>query len=378
MAALDRLIGVALARRYRILGLLGVGGMGAVFRGHDMQRDEDVAIKVLRPDLSWNPEAVARFEREAEVASRLEHPNCSTVYAIGQTRTGTRWLAMPLLQGRELTTELLVPIGLPRAFDLARQLFAGLEHAHGHGIVHRDIKPDNLFVTTDAEGADLLKIVDFGISRLLQVQASKFRTRMGLVLGTPAYMSPEQAAGLEADARADLYSAGLVMYEMVSGRKPFPQDVDAASLMQMQLDAKPDPLPAKVPPIFAAVVQQLLVKDRDRRIQSATEALRALDGVAQLVWPTGLERMLQARALSTRPAERPVQRDWPSERSDAQAIDEALQALLHTSTPMAQAKLNEGIRPSRKRSVTEVSGIDMNDLQLVELEPPDGSESESE
>jgi serine/threonine protein kinase len=367
---LDRLVGRVIARRYRVEGLLNIGGMGAVFRAHNIEKDEPVAIKVLRPDLRDSREAIARFGREAAVAAKLDHPNCLTVTDIGQTRTGTRWMAMPLLDGQDLTHELVRPVPLARAFDITVQVFRGLEHAHAKGVVHRDIKPDNIFVSRDRFGVEVIKICDFGIARLLdEPSGGRFVTRLGIVLGTPAYMSPEQAAGASSDRRADLYSAGLVLYELLAGRSAFAEgSADVATMIQNQIEVSPAPLPATVPPIFGAIVQQLLHDGRDRRLQTATEVLRTLERASDLVWPGGgLARALQAAAVQRPAVGQRASQQWPSERSDAQAFDDALKSLLARATPFVTEQLQEGIRP--RGSVTQMSGIDIDNLELVELEP---------
>ena len=369
--ALGRLIGRVIARRYRVEGLISVGGMGAVFRGRNIERDVGVAIKVLRPDLLDNREAIARFDREAAVGAKLDHPNCLTVTDIGQMRTGTRWMAMPLLHGHDLTHELVRHVALPRAFDFTRQLFRALEHAHGKGVVHRDVKPDNIFVTRAPDGTELIKLCDFGIARLVaEPKGGRFVTRFGLVLGTPAYMSPEQAQGTTSDRRADLYSAGLVFYELLSGQSPFGDHTDPAKMIQNQVSTAPRPLPATVPPILAAIVQQLLHKDRERRMQSAAEVLEALDAAERMVWPDGeLRRAVQSMAVVHKPLPPDDPKRWPAERSDAQAFDDALRALLAEPTPAASDLLQDGIRP--RGSVTQISGIDMDNLELVDLAPSD-------
>ena len=369
--ALGRLVGRVIARRYRVEGLISVGGMGAVFRGRNLERGIGVAIKVLRPDLRDNREAAARFDREAAVGAKLSHPNCLTVTDIGRTRTGTRWMAMPLLHGHDMTHELVRKVALHRAFDFTRQLFRALEHAHSKRVVHRDVKPDNIFVTRADDGTELIKLCDFGIARLLEEpRGGRFVTRIGLVLGTPAYMSPEQAAGTSSDRRADLYSAGLVFYELLAGYGAFGDHSDPATMMHNQLQVSPRALPNTVPPILAAIVQQLLHKDRERRMQSATEVLEALDAAERMVWPSGeLAQAVRAGAIAQKPMPADDPGKWPAERSDAQAFDDALRALLTDPSPDVADLLEDGIQPSG--SITQISGIDMDNLQLVDLAPSD-------
>ncbi len=294
---LQDLIGHKIAERYRIDDLLGVGGMGAVFRAHHLGLKRDVAIKVLHPDLTRHPEISARFDREAHSASRLEHPNCLQVTDYGSTENGMKFMVMQLLQGKELSSILGRRLEPARALVLALQILKGLEHAHRHGVVHRDIKPENVFITVDHDGNEILKLVDFGIAKIVGANegGEKHRTQVGLVFGTPAYMSPEQAAGMEADERADLYSVGIILYEMLAGRPPFDHE-DPVALVRMQVGADPPPLPTEVPPVLAAAVEKLLAKDRAQRYQSASEAIEILEGIRPLIDPDYVSQISEITA----------------------------------------------------------------------------------
>lgn len=275
---LRSLIGQTVAGRYRVEALIGVGGMAAVFRAHHEGLQRDLAIKVLHPNLSANTEMSARFEREARSASRLEHPNCVQVTDSGSTDDGMMYMVMQLLEGAELTGMLGEPMAAPRAVELILQILRGLEHAHLNGVVHRDVKPENVFVTRDHDGDEILKLVDFGIAKLTDATTDTHKTSAGLVFGTPAYMSPEQAMGVEADSRADLYSTGILFYQMLSGRLPIDND-DPVALVRMQVAVDPKPLPSSVPPVIAGVAQRLLEKDRDHRFQTATEVIETLESI---------------------------------------------------------------------------------------------------
>lgn len=275
---LQGLVGKTVAGRYRVDALIGVGGMAAVFRAHHEGLKRDLALKVLHPNLSANTEMSARFEREARSASRLDHPNCVQVTDFGATDDGMMYMVMQLLEGEELTGMLKERLESTRAVELVLQILRGLEHAHGKGVVHRDIKPENVFVTQDHEGEEVLKLVDFGIAKLTDATVDTHKTSAGLVFGTPAYMSPEQAMGVEADSRADLYSTGILFYQMLSGRLPIDND-DPVALVRMQVSVDPDPLPTSVPPVVAGVVARLLEKDRDHRFQTATEVIETLENI---------------------------------------------------------------------------------------------------
>jgi len=276
------LVGQTVAERYRVDELIGVGGMAAVFRAHHEGLKRDLALKVLHPNLSVNSEMSARFVREARSASRLDHPNCVQVTDFGATEDGMMYMVMQLLEGRELTGVLGRRIPAPRAVELVLQILRGLEHAHGKGVVHRDIKPENVFVTLNHDGDEVLKLVDFGIAKLTDATVDTHKTSAGLVFGTPAYMSPEQAMGVEADSRADLYSTGILFYQMLSGRLPIDND-DPVALVRMQVSVDPDPLPTTVPPVVAGVVGRMLEKDRDHRFQTATEVINTLESIEPML-----------------------------------------------------------------------------------------------
>jgi serine/threonine protein kinase len=274
---LQALVGTVIHDRYRVDKLLGAGGMGAVFKAHHVGLRRDVALKVLRPELGRDPTTGKRFDREAHSVSRLDHPNCVRVTDFGTTEGGVKYLVMELLEGAELQASLGSPWAPARAVDTIIQILEGLEHAHHVSIVHRDLKPENVFVTRDYRGRELIKLVDFGIAKLIDDEGAKDQlTRAGMVFGTPRYMSPEQASGGKLDERTDLYAAGLILYEMLSGRPPFVSD-DAAALLRMHILASPPELPPSVPAPLAAVVGKLLEKSRNDRYASAREAIDALE-----------------------------------------------------------------------------------------------------
>ncbi len=278
---LSTLVGRKISGRYRVDALIGIGGMGAVFRARHLMLDRDVAIKVLHPELTNDTEIAARFDREARSASRLDHPNCLQVTDSGtiEGTRGARFIVMQLLEGEELTEHLGDPIPPLDAIEWMLQILRGLEHAHEHGVVHRDLKPENVFVTKDHEGNPILKIVDFGIAKIVSGTGSDdTMTQMGIVFGTPQYMSPEQATGMEVDARADLYSAGIIFYEMLAGKPPFEAD-DPVALVRMQVTQEPAPLPESLPASLRAFVERLLAKQRDERYSSAGEARKALEAI---------------------------------------------------------------------------------------------------
>jgi serine/threonine protein kinase len=280
---LDALVGTTLADRYRIDKLLGVGGMGAVFQARHLLLKRDVALKVLHPKLVANIDISKRFDREAQSAARLDHPNVIPVTEFGSTDDGMKYMVMQLLSGKELSEMLYNsgPLDPLRAMDLEIQILRGLEHAHDNGVIHRDLKPENVFVVKDHDGAELLKIFDFGIAKIVDEvdeETSQPLTRLGLVFGTPHYMSPEQSTGSTIDHRTDIYSAGVMLYQMLAGRLPFDHD-DPVSLIRMQVTLDPPPLPDDIPPALVRVVKMMMAKVRDQRYPDARSARKALQAV---------------------------------------------------------------------------------------------------
>jgi serine/threonine protein kinase len=296
----DSLIGTVIDGKYRVDRLLGVGGMGAVYRVHHQGLRREFALKVLRPELTSHKEVAARFDREAQSAASLDHPNCLHVTDFGTTERGLKYMVMQLLSGHELSEELASgPLAPERAVSLMLQIARGLAHAHEHGIVHRDIKPENVFVTTDHDDRELLKLVDFGIAKVLEgelAEASPKLTRVGMIFGTPRYMSPEQASGGDIDHRSDLYSVGVVFYEMLAGTVPFDSE-DLVRVLRQQIIDPPPPLPEHVPIELRAIVERLLAKHRGDRFESAMALVRQLE-----VWQAGSSRpsaSLEAAASSS-------------------------------------------------------------------------------
>jgi len=255
--------------RYRIVDRIGRGAMGVVYSAHDEMMGRPVALKVLMADLESDQDTRARFYREAQAAARLLHPNIITIFDAGEDQ-GRSYIAMQLLKGWPLSAYLSRPEAAPleRKLDLMVQICEGLAAAHGRDIVHRDLKPGNLFVQTDG----LLKILDFGVARL----ADSSMTAAGVMLGTPDYMSPEQARGTQVDARSDVFSAGAVFYFMLTGRKPFPGPDLPAVLHQLQFEP-PAAIPeSSAPADLSAIVLHAMEKDAANRPPRINEVLASL------------------------------------------------------------------------------------------------------
>jgi serine/threonine protein kinase len=259
---------------YRILKVLGTGAMGVVFQAEDPHLKRLVALKVLRPALAASAEFHRRFLREAQLAAAIDHEHIVTIYQVGEDR-GVPFLAMKLLEGESLEDRLKNGGRLPlsEVLRVGREVAEGLSAAHAKGLVHRDIKPANIWLET---GRDRVKIVDFGLARGTG-QDAHF-TQAGAVIGTPAYMAPEQANGEEVDARCDLFSLGVVLYRISTGQLPFPGK-DTLSVLKALATLTPEPphkIVSSVPRAFSNLVMRLLAKDPDERFQSGQEVAEAI------------------------------------------------------------------------------------------------------
>ncbi len=232
------LIGGILDDKYHILEKLGEGGMGAVYLGEHVRMGRKSAIKVLTQSLAQDHEAIARFNREASSAARINHPNVCAIYDFGDTKEGLIYLAMEYIEGESLTDLLKRegPLGPYRAATIIRQAGSALQAAHHLGIVHRDLKPDNIMVTRARDGSDVVKVVDFGIAKAMSGDEGQKVTRTGLVVGTPEYMSPEQLSGDKLDGRSDTYSLALVLFQMLTGKLPFEADNAQEIVMKRRAD----------------------------------------------------------------------------------------------------------------------------------------------
>ena len=268
---------------YRIIEKIGAGGMGEVYRAHDEQLDRDVALKFLPASTLADESARKQFRKEALALAKLNHPNIETVYEFG-SQDGADFLAMELIAGNSLKQKIAEgPLAEAETVRLGMQLAEGLAAAHGQGVVHRDLKPANLMLTGDGR----LKILDFGLAKLVHHEAAADITRSitmesGTISGTVPYMEPEQLRGLDADPRADLYAAGVVLYEMATGSRPFPQ-TQGAELMGAILHQPPPPPNAinpRIAPGLESVILKALQKEASQRYQSARELLAALEGIS--------------------------------------------------------------------------------------------------
>lgn len=279
--------------QYRITGELGLGGMGAVYSAEHTLLGRVAAVKVLRPELSQDREIVTRFFNEARAAAAIRHPSIVEIYDFGWHADGSAYLVMEHLQGESLATRLeRGPMEAARVMVIVRQIAGALAAAHQHGIVHRDLKPDNLFLVPDPEvtGGERIKLLDFGIAKLVADNDQHHRTRPGTIMGTPTYMAPEQCLGAAIDHRADLYSLGCIMFELCAGRPPF-VEMSMGDLLSAQVHMPPPALSsviADIPLALEALVQRLLVKEVQHRMQSAEAVVQAVDAASGGAYRTGM------------------------------------------------------------------------------------------
>src|SRR5580704_2190979 len=257
---------------YEISGPLGAGGMGEVYRARDTRLNRDVALKVLPEDLARDPSRRQRFEQEARAVAALNHPNIVAVYDVGEN-----YFVSELVEGESLRAMGALPAR--RVIELAVQIADGLAAAHAHGVTHRDLKPENIMVTRDGRA----KILDFGLAKVTQRSVgpdAATQTQEGVVMGTVGYMSPEQVRGQAADSRSDIFSFGLVLHEMLTGKRAF-AGASGVEVMNAILKEDPPDLPDTVPPGLKRIVEHCLEKLPDRRFQSARDlafALQSLTG----------------------------------------------------------------------------------------------------
>ena len=276
--------------RYQIVGELGKGTMGVVYKAHDPQIDRMVALKVLRPDRVTSKEFVARFLKEARAIGRLSHSNIVTIYDVGEDN-GTVYIAMEYLEGEPFNE--VVKSGrltLRENLEIARQVAETLDYAHRQGIVHRDIKPSNIILAKENQ----VKLTDFGIARI-EDTSSVHQTQAGEILGTPVYMSPEQVMGQKVDGRSDLFSIGVILYEMIAGRRPFGGNNIAAIFRAITQDspASPDHGNPFITKDLADMVLKCLSKPPENRFQTGRQLA---DAIAQIIPSVG-----QAGELQTGP-----------------------------------------------------------------------------
>jgi serine/threonine-protein kinase len=290
----ESLVGSTLSGRYLIERLIGEGGMGAVYQAEHTHMRKRLAVKVLHPEMSRMSEVVQRFEREAMAAAHIDHPNVAAATDFGKLDDGSFFLVLEYVEGKSLReAQSGGRLELGRALHIARQIASALGRAHTLGIVHRDLKPENVMLVTRDADPDFVKVLDFGIAKVpvgalggdtaSNKAPGQVLTQLGMVYGTPEYMAPEQALGQDVDLRADLYALGVMMFEMITGNRPF-EHASKVTLLGMHVTA---PIPsmaerapdANVPPEVEAIVTRLLAKEATARFADARELVDALDAV---------------------------------------------------------------------------------------------------
>lgn len=308
---------------YKIIRSLGEGGVGRVYQGVDTMLDREVAIKVLRPELARQTSIVERFRSEAVLLAKLNHPNIATLYSL--LRQGDElFMVLEFIRGETLEQLLHRRGALPEddAIPIFCQALDGINHAHELGIVHRDVKPGNMILTSNG----ILKVLDFGIARLL---GTSRMTKMGNIIGTLEYMSPEQVRGLETDARSDIYGLGIMLYEILTGRLPFESENEFL-LMKAQTEEMPA-LPRSINPNISETVEtaimKALAKNPDERFQSAGEFLDSLfdAGFAPGAVTFGFQSILKARiSRPSNPGLQKIENNAAKPKNEAQALENLL------------------------------------------------------
>ncbi len=282
----DPFVGRVIDGRYEIQQRIGEGGMGVVYKSRQISIDRIIALKMLNQQMAQDPTWVQRFYNEAKACSRLQHPNTIRMFDFGQTSDGRLFMTMEFLDGMSLRDALAKgPLAPQRVVKVLIQCCASLAEAHSIGIIHRDIKPDNVFLLNMAGSPDFVKLLDFSVAKLLE--GDRMKTQAGVVFGTPQYMSPEQGRGLPLDARSDLYALGVLAYEMLTGNVPYNDD-NPMTVIQMHLSGQVPAMPDSIPYSVQQIVRRAMEKDANRRYQSAGEMMQHCQQVFAEVSAAGM------------------------------------------------------------------------------------------
>jgi serine/threonine-protein kinase len=345
-----------------VVELAGEGSMGRVYRAQHVQLRKQVALKILHTNLVSDETVVKRFEREAQAASRLNHPNCISMFGYGREDDGALlWMAMEFIEGRDLGTIIAEDSPLPakRVLHIMAQVCDALDEAHSANVIHRDLKPANIVCFDHRRTKDFVKVLDFGIAKIIgSEQEYQPLTREGIVCGTPAYMSPEQVQGFELDARSDLFSLGIILYQTLTGRLPFLGDSAVEVATKIVVDQPIVPSEARFdwsyPPEFEEIVLKLLSKNREERFSEAHEVKRSLE--------TCLSELYDRRdaALDLRPdelAEIMAGVDsLPSGSDTVRISDELVAQALAPNADFSELHDNHAVMPQADETLTAPPG----------------------
>jgi serine/threonine protein kinase len=328
----DPLIGKSVDNgEYRIVERIGTGGMGSVYKAEQPSMNRMVAVKVLHKKFAERDDLVSRFRREARAMSQLSHPNTARVYKFGELDDGSSYFVMDYMEGKNLAHAVREqgPMAFERAINIMVQVCGALDEAHRAGIIHRDLKPENIFLTNQAGTADFPKVLDFGLAKVSEKQmgrGSMMVTQQGMVFGTPEFMSPEQTQGEKLDRRSDIYSLGLILYELLTGKLPF-EATKPLEIMKAHVQEPPIPLSERVDGLsFPAQLDQVLEKSLrkrpdDRYPDAVAFALALKECLPPDMLKTGAMRALPSDPPGAKPrSEAPPAARAPS--MDAQVIDD--------------------------------------------------------
>jgi serine/threonine protein kinase len=346
------LSGHTLGNQFHVIRMLGEGGMGQVYLARQLDMDRDVVIKVMHPQLTASSaDAVERFKREARAVAQLNHPHIVQVHVFGQADAGFLYLAMEYIEGRSLHDVLIeVPrMPEPRVLRIVDQICSALAEAHGHGLIHRDLKPDNVMLAERHGTSDYVKVLDFGIAKLVGPEDAKM-TQTGMVFGTPKYMAPEQAAGLPVDARTDLYALGVMLYEMLTGAHPFQAETPLAFLVKHASEPVPSPLQRfpdlVLSPRAQALTMRCLEKEPARRFQSAADLQHEL------------RRALYAHPAPVRGYPSPVPRTEPApNQTSTAALPRLPPATTRTAPARSTSSSDSRSPPGRMHALTRNAAL---------------------
>jgi serine/threonine protein kinase len=299
LPAAPSLEGTILDNRYRIVRKLGEGGMGEVYAAEHMHIEKRFAIKLLRPEIVSNPEAVSRFRQEARSSSSIGHRNIIAIEDFGQLQDGRIYMCMELLNGAALNDLITTPQPIDRLLNILIQTGHGLAAAHAKNIVHRDMKPENIFVTINGN-EDVPKLLDFGIAKVAGNDGNNNLTKTGTIFGTPFYMAPEQALGNTVDARTDVYAMGVIMYEVFAGSLPF-QGESFMGILTQHITTEPEPVATRagkagrqLPPGLADIITRCMQKNPPQRFQTMDELVNALVGIYRGIAGPGMSTYMEA------------------------------------------------------------------------------------